>query len=62
MTPKDKAIKALKEAGYQFEGHGAKHDKYYNPELRKTITLKRHDVTENTLKYIVKEIRFNARG
>lgn len=62
MTPKDKAIQALKEAGYLFEGHGGKHDKYYNADLRKTITLKRHDVTENTLRYIIKEIKQNARG
>lgn len=59
MTARDKAIRALKAAGYQFDGHGAKHDKYYNPELHKTITLKRHDVTETTLRYIMKEIRNN---
>ena len=62
MTPKEKAIQALKDAGYFFEGHGGKHDKYYNSELRRTITLKRHDVTENTLRYILKEIKQNARG
>ncbi len=62
MTARDKAIKELKDAGYEFESHGAKHDKFYNPELHKTITLKRHDVTENTLRYIKKEIERNRRG
>lgn len=62
MTPRDKAIKLLNEAGYEFKGHGAKHDKYYNPVLHQTIPLKRHAVTENTVSYIKKEIEKNARA
>ena len=61
MTPRDKAIKLLNENGYFFDGHGAKHDKYYNAELHATITLKRHDVSENTVDYLRQEIRRNAR-
>ncbi len=61
MTARDIAIKELKAAGYFFDGHGAKHDKYYNPDLHKTIILKRHAVTENTLRYIRKEIEENRK-
>lgn len=61
MTPRDIAIKELKDAGYTLKRHGKKHDKYFNDALNKTITLKRHDVNENTLRYIRKEIRQNAR-
>lgn len=59
MTPHDKAIKALQEAGYEFARHGRNHDQYRNPILRKTIPLKRHGFDENDLRYIIREIRFN---
>ena len=59
MAPHDKAIKALRAAGYQFARHGRNHDQYRNPALRKTIPLKRHDFDENDLQYIMKEIRLN---
>ncbi len=59
MKPRDIAIKDLRHAGYVFDGHGAKHDKYYNESLRRTITLKRHDFDEGDLRYIRKEIKQN---
>lgn len=61
MTPRDIAIQELKDAGYFFKGHGGKHDKYYNAKLKCTITVKRHKFSENTLRYIRKEIKQNAR-
>ena len=59
MTPHDKAVTALQEAGYEFARHGKNHDQYRNPELRKTIPLKRHDFDEYDLRYIKKEIKHN---
>lgn len=61
MTPKDIAIKELAESGYQFERHGSNHDVYYNSDLKCSITVKRHKFTENTLRYIRKEIKQNQR-
>lgn len=62
MTPHDIALKELKESGYRFERHGANHDIYFNPELNCSITLKRHQFSENTLRYIRKEIKQNQRS
>jgi len=62
MTPRDKAIKELGEAGYIFDRHGGNHDMYYNPKLRCSIPVKRHQFTENTLRYIEKEIKQNRQG
>lgn len=59
MTPHDKAVRALLEAGYEFARHGGNHDQYRNPALRKTIPLKRHDFDESDLRYIQKEIKHN---
>lgn len=59
MTPRDKALQELKENGYRFDRHGSNHDLYYNPELKCSITVKRHKFTENTLRYIQKEIKQN---
>lgn len=59
MTPRNKAIKELKNNGYTQLIHGAKHDRYKNPETGRSITLKRHDFNENDLAYILKEIRQN---
>ena len=62
MKPRDEAIKDLKAAGYTQLIHGAKHDRYKNPETGKAITLKRHDFNENDRKYINKEIERNKGG
>ncbi len=39
MKPHDIAIKELEAAGYEFARHGANHDQFRNPKLRKTIPL-----------------------
>lgn len=62
MTPRDKAIKDLKNAGYIFDRHGANHDIYWNKELNRKIPLKRHDFDEHDRAYINKEIRKNQQG
>lgn len=62
MTPRDQAEKELKEAGYRFDRHGANHDIYYNPDLNCSIPVKRHKFTENTFRYIRKEIKQNQRN
>jgi len=62
MTPRDKALEELKNNGYRFDRHGSSHDLYYNPELNCSITVKRHKFSENTLRYIQKEIKQNKRG
>ena len=61
MTPRDQAIQALKDDGYRFERHGGNHDIYYNPELKCSIPVKRHKFSENTLRYILKEIKQNRK-
>lgn len=62
MTPRDQAIKDLSNNGYEFDRHGGKHDVYYNPSLQRSITVKRGKFTENTLRYIRKEIKDNQSG
>lgn len=62
MTARDIAIKELEAAGYSFKRHGCNHDQYYNPESRNTISVKRHKFTENTLRYIRKEIKQGGRA
>lgn len=61
MTPRDQAIKELNENGYRFERHGSNHDVYYNPDLKCSIPVKRHKFSENTLRYIRKEMKQNER-
>lgn len=61
MTPHDKAVRELNDAGYFFDRHGKKHDLYWNERLNRKIPLKRHDFSENDLKYIEKEISKNRR-
>ena len=55
-----KAIKLLNDAGYFRKDGGSNHDKFFNESLHKTITLSRHNVTEDTIRYLEKEIRHNA--
>jgi len=59
MTPRDIAVQELFNEGYQFRRHGSGHDVYFNPALNCSITVKRHKFTENTLRYIRKEIKQN---
>ena len=62
MTPRDLAIKELETEGYRFERHGGNHDVYYNPDLKCSIPVKRHKFSENSLRYIRKEIKQNRRN
>lgn len=62
MKPRNKAIKELEAAGYEFKRHGNNHDIYKNPTSHKAIPLKRHDFDEDDLGYIIKEIKQNASG
>ncbi len=55
MHPRKITIKELEKNGYVFKRHGANHDLYYNPQLQKTVPVKRHDFNENDMKYIFKE-------
>ncbi len=59
MTPRDIAIEELNEAGYRLARHGTNHDIYFNPELKCSIPVKRHKFSENTLRYIRKEMKQN---
>ena len=58
MTPHDKAVKALKDGGYQLKRQ-RKHELWYNPELNRAIPLKIHDFDDDDLRYIHKEIKHN---
>lgn len=62
MTPRDIALAELKADGYRLERHGANHDIYFNPEQNCSISVKRHKFSENTLRYIRKEMKDNRRG
>lgn len=62
MTPRDIALAELQKCGYRFERHGANHDIYFNPELKCSIPVKRHQFSENALRYIRKEIKQNQRS
>ncbi len=62
MTPRDKAINDLNNAGYVFDRHGANHDIYWNKKLNRKIPLKRHGFNDNDRSYINKEIRRNQLG
>ncbi len=59
MKPRDQAVAELNAENYCFRRHGANHDIYYNEELGRMISLKRHDFDEDDLRYIRKEIRQN---
>lgn len=61
MRPRDAAIKDLKDAGYEFDRHGANHDLYKNKKTGQKIPIKRHDFDENDRRYIQKEIRQGKR-
>ena len=56
MSPLKQARKDLKKNGYVLKRLGANHDIYFNEVKRKAITLKRHDLNENDLNYIRKEM------
>ena len=56
MNTRRKAIKYLKESGYELFRNGSKHDVYYNAKSKTMITLKRHDFDESDLRYIKKEV------
>lgn len=62
MTARDQAIQELEKNGYRFERHGRNHDIYYNPDLKCSIPVKRHKFSENTLRYIRKEMKQNQMG
>ncbi len=61
MTPRDQALRELEANGYTFDRHGSNHDIYYNEALMCAIPVKRHKFTENTLRYIRKEIKENQK-
>lgn len=62
MKPRTAAIAELERSGYEFKRHGANHDIYVNTALGRIIPLKRHDFDESDLRYILAEIRQNARS
>lgn len=57
MNQRGLTIKDLEAAGYQFKRHGGRHDIYYNPKLRSSIPLKRHDFDETDRRNILSEIK-----
>ena len=61
MKPRDAAIQDLKDAGYEFDRSGKKHDIYRNQTTGQMIPVKRHDFDEDDRRYIQKEIKQNSR-
>lgn len=62
MNQRKLAEKELENNGYHLKRNGARHDIYFNPDLKAIIPLKRHDFDEDDLRYIKKEIRHNQKG
>lgn len=57
MNARKQAIKALEDAGYVFDHHGGSHDVYKHITTGYVIPVARHNFRENTLRYILHEIR-----
>lgn len=57
MNPRMECIQRLKSEGFVLKEHGGKHDKYYNPELKYTTTVRRSHFTEDDARMIYLEIR-----
>lgn len=54
-------IKILQEHGYQFDGHGKKHDRYLNPITGEIIMVERHgsqEVRKGLMMALKKKIGF----
>lgn len=56
MTPKE-LIRLLKEAGFELDRHGSRHDLYRHPETGIKIQVERHnkDIAAGTLNKILKD-------
>lgn len=56
MRPNE-LIKKLKAAGFKLDGHGKRHDAYYNPETKVTVQVERHskEIATGTLNQILKD-------
>lgn len=56
MTPKE-LIKKLTAAGFEFDGHGARHDFYRHPVTKVKVQVERHtkDIATGTLHKILKD-------
>ena len=57
MNARGQCLKELQKLGFELIAHGAKHDKYYNPELKYTVTVKRSNFDEDDKRYILQEIK-----
>ena len=57
MNPRGTCIEALSALGFVLKEHGGKHDKYFNSELKYTVTVKRSHFTEDDTRMILQEIK-----
>ena len=61
MNWRKQTIISLEKSGYEFKRHGPNHDVYYNKELKKIITIERHNFDKYVYNYILQEIKHNNR-
>lgn len=61
MNPRKMTIKLLEENGYILSRHGGNHDIYFNPRLKTTVPVQRHNFTEHTMRYILKQAGIQRR-
>lgn len=62
MQPRKATIKLLESNGFYLKRNGGNHDIYYNPETHLTIPVKRHDFSDNDMRYILKEANIKQKG
>lgn len=62
MNWRKQTIELLEENGYTLKRHGGGHDVYYNKNLKKRITLERHNFDKYVYDYILQEIKHNKRA
>lgn len=55
MTPLKETLELLKLHGYKKKREGKNHTIFYHPLTGVTIPVKRHDFTEDDMRYILKE-------
>lgn len=62
MNPRGKLLKKLKNLGFELQEGGTRHDKYYNEEMRYTVTVSRSSsFDEDDAMMILQEIKREKR-
>ena len=61
MSPRERCVRELKKLGF-IQKKGTKHDKFFNPELKYTITVRRgSSFDEDDMRMILQEVKREMR-